>query len=165
MSIRVLAPAVLALALSSGALRAQTPGAAPTQRTDSMSVVRGTSVKWGPLEVPGFKPGLELGVLAGDPGKPAPYTVRLRFPAGYVFPAHYHPNAENITVISGRFLLGMGEQSDGKKQKTYAPGDYLYIPAEMPHFGRVEGPTIVQLHGMGPFEVKLVQPPVGASAP
>ena len=165
MSIRALAPAILALALPLAASRAQDPNAAPMQQSDSMAVVRGASVKWGPLEVPGFKSGAEIAVLAGDPGKPAPYTLRLRFPSGYVFPAHYHPNAENITVVSGRFFLGMGNHADKTKLRTYAPGDYLYIPGKMAHFGRVEGVTVVQLHGVGPFELKLAEPQVGESGP
>jgi len=128
-----------------------------------MTAVRRAAVKWGPVEVPGFAPGAQIGVLAGDPAQPGgPYTIRLKFPSGYAFPPHWHPVTENLTVLSGRFFLGMGERSNRAALKAYAPGDYISMPPKMPHFGRVEGVTVVQLHGIGPFEIKLVEPVVGA---
>jgi hypothetical protein len=36
-------------------------------------------------------PGMEQVVLVGDPAKPGPYTLRLKFPAGYKLEAHTHP--------------------------------------------------------------------------
>ncbi len=51
----------------------------------------------------------------------------------------------------------MGSEYDGSKLKSYAPGDYLFIAAENPHFGRVEGRTVVQLHGTGPFDITVVE--------
>ena len=39
-------------------------------------------VQWGPAP-PLVPPGAQIAVLAGDPGRPAPYTVRLKFPANY----------------------------------------------------------------------------------
>ena len=36
--------------------------------------------KWGPAP-PLLPPGAQIAVLSGDPGKPAPYAVRLKFPA------------------------------------------------------------------------------------
>ena len=151
----------LALALPLGALGAQDTTAA----ADSMVALRAADVKWGPVESPGFAPGLEIGVVAGDPSKAGPYTLRLRFPAGYAFPPHWHPMAENLTVVSGRFFLGMGGKRDDAARKEYGPGDYHLLPGRMPHFGRVEGPTVVQLHGMGPFEIKLAEQPVGGTRP
>ena len=165
MSIRVFSPAILALALPLAALRGPDPNAVPMQHADSMAVMRGESLKWSPLQLPGFKPGLETSVLEGDPGKPGPYTLRLRFPGGYTIPAHFHPTVENVTVLSGRFFLGMGARASGSAMREYAPGDFLSIPAQMAHFGRVEGVTVVQLHGAGPFVLKLAEPQAGASGP
>jgi quercetin dioxygenase-like cupin family protein len=160
MSHRIPAAAVvLALALPLCALGAQQPAAAH----DSMVATRAASVKWAPANVPGFAPGMEIGVVAGDPTQAGPYTLRLRFPSGYAFPPHFHPVDENLTVLSGRFFLAMGEKSQRRALKEYAPGDYLLLPATMPHYGRVVGRTVVQLHGTGPFEIKLVEQPAGAS--
>ncbi len=108
----------------------------------------------------GFDPGMKLAVLNGDPGKAGDYTVRLQFPAGYRFPMHWHPSAENLTVVSGKFQLGMGNTADGNALRNYAPGDYIYIPSGHAHFGgsSAQGPSVIQLHGEGPFQVMLGAP-------
>lgn len=121
---------------------------------DEMTMNTAAGMSFQPLEVPGFKSGLQLAVLHGDPAGKGDYTIRLKFPAGYTFPAHYHPNAEHLTVLSGRFLLSMGEK-EGGPLREYQPGDFLYIPATKPHYGGAKGETVIQLHGIGPFEIKL----------
>jgi ketosteroid isomerase-like protein/quercetin dioxygenase-like cupin family protein len=124
-----------------------------------MEILAARGLKWGPLEVPGFKPGIEIAAIHGDPSSEGDYTVRLRFPAGYAFPSHWHPNGEHLTVLRGTFRLGMGEKENPAALKTYLPGDFLYIPAKMAHFGGVQGPTEIQLHGTGPFQVILATQP------
>jgi uncharacterized protein (TIGR02246 family) len=121
---------------------------------DDMTMNAAAGLTLRPLEVPGFKPGAQLAVLHGDPTGKGDYTIRLKFPAGYTFPAHYHPNAEHLTVLSGTFLLSMGEK-EGGPLREYQPGDFLYVPAKKPHYGGAKGETVIQLHGIGPFEIKL----------
>ena len=145
-SIRIVVIAAL-LAFTVGA-QAQKP---------EMKAVAGASLTWTDMEVPGFNPGMKIAALVGDPSvADQAYTVRLKFPDGYRFPAHYHPKAENVTVLSGTFLLEMGPNPTGK-MTTYMPGDYLFIPPTMPHSGGATGETVIQLHGMGPFEILLVK--------
>src|SRR3954468_22045933 len=81
--------------------------------------------QWGPAP-PMLPPGAEIAVLAGDPGKAAPYTVRLKFPANYAVPAHSHPTDENVVVVSGAFTLGMGDKlaKTAPGNKTLTPGGY-----------------------------------------
>jgi quercetin dioxygenase-like cupin family protein len=55
-----------------------------------------------------------MAVLQGNPGGTGLFTVRLRFPNGYRLAPHTHPTDENVTVISGTFLVGMGETADWK---------------------------------------------------
>lgn len=126
-------------------------------KTETMTATPAASIKWGDINVPGFDPGLKIAVLAGNPDATGPYTLRLSFPAGYRFPPHWHPNAENLTVVSGTFQLAMGERVDNSQLKTYGVGDYLFIPAKHPHFGGVKGATVIQLHGDGPFTINLVE--------
>lgn len=122
-------------------------------------IVKADAVMFEPIEVPGFDSGMELAVLQGEPmGESGNYTLRLKFPDGYRFPAHYHPKAEQLTVLSGTFLLAVGETEDYEAVKTYAPGAYMYIPAEDPHYGGATGQTVIQLHGEAPFEIILVEP-------
>lgn len=116
-------------------------------------------IKYGPIEIPGFASGVKIAVIHGDPNAASgTYVIRLQFPAGYRFPAHWHPNAENLTVLSGEFLLGMGEQETVSKTVSYKPGTFMYIPGKMPHYGGVKGATVIQLHGEAPFQIELVKP-------
>ncbi|HJU67504.1 MAG TPA: SgcJ/EcaC family oxidoreductase [Gemmatimonadaceae bacterium] len=121
---------------------------------DEMTMNTAAGMTFQPLEVPGFKSGMQLAVLHGDPAGKGDYTIRLKFPAGYRFPAHFHPNAEHLTVLSGTFLLAMGEK-EGGALREYQPGDFLYVPPRKPHYGGAKGETVIQLHGIGPFEIKL----------
>jgi len=101
----------------------------------------------------------KLAVLHGDPGKKGDYVLRLQFPAGYKFPVHWHPGPEHLTVVSGTFMLGMGNSADWNTVRTYAPGDFIYIPARHPHFGGAgRDVTVIQLHGEGPFQLFLGSP-------
>jgi quercetin dioxygenase-like cupin family protein len=88
-------------------------------------------------------------------GASGPYVVRLAFPDGYRFPAHWHPQAENVTVLNGTLLLGMGAEEDPAAMTEYPPGSYLHIPAENVHYGGAKGETVLQLNGEAPFEINL----------
>jgi uncharacterized protein (TIGR02246 family) len=121
---------------------------------EDMQMNAAAGMSFQPLEVPGFKSGMQLAVIHGDPNGKGDYTIRLKFPAGYTFPAHFHPNAEHLTVLSGTFQLAMGEK-EGGMMRDYAPGDFIYMPAKKPHYGGAKTESVIQLHGIGPFEIKL----------
>jgi quercetin dioxygenase-like cupin family protein len=134
-----------------------------TAQDHDMKATTAKSLEWSPIQPPGFSPGMEIAVIHGDPAvADQPYTVRLKFQDGYRFPAHYHPKAENVTVLSGTFLLRMGATESGELT-TYMPGDYLHIPATQPHWGGTRGATVVQLHGEGPFQIMLAKPAASGS--
>jgi quercetin dioxygenase-like cupin family protein len=132
--------------------------AAMPMDSGTMEIRAVSALTWSDLQPTGFNPGMKVAVLHGDPGAPGPYTIRLLFPAGYEFPVHWHPGTENLTVVSGSFLLGMGTSGDRSAQRTYGPGDYLYIPGRMPHYGGARDETVIQLHGIGPFAINLGSP-------
>jgi len=113
--------------------------------------------KWGPA--PPFLPaGAMVSVLYGDPGKAAPYAIRVKFPANYEVPAHSHPTDENITVASGTLFLGMGDKLDKTKGTALPVGGFAQMPATMNHFAFTKAETTIVLHGMGPVEFKYVNP-------
>jgi len=126
---------------------------------DMKMPMNGKDIKWGP--VPPFFPfpkGAEFAVLSGDPSKDGLYVVRLKMPAGYKIPAHNHPTTENVTVVSGNFHIGMGDHLDEKKGIELTSGGYGEAPAKMNHYAWVTSPTIVQVHGQGPFAITYVNP-------
>jgi quercetin dioxygenase-like cupin family protein len=104
-------------------------------------------LKW--ADAPQFGKGVQTAVLAGDPSKEGPYVMRIKFPAGAMVPAHTHDKAENVTVISGTFGLGMGKQADKTKGQKLPAGSFFRIDPQTPHFAW-ESDAIVQVNGMGP---------------
>ncbi len=149
--------AVLCLtpALASAQAAEEAQEMADEQRMATM--VMNDDMEFEPIEVPGFDSGMQIASVVGDFTREGPYVLRLSFPDGYRFPAHYHPMDENLTVVSGTLLLAMGEEEDESSLVGYDPGDFINIPAEHPHFGGASGETVIQLHGMGPFEILLVE--------
>lgn len=126
------------------------------QATASLAGDPGT-IQWGPA--PAVLPaGAEIAVLQGDPGKAEPFTVRLRFPSGYRIAPHTHPTAENVTVIKGTFLAGMGTSFVERDLRTYGRDGFVSLPAAHPHYAMARGQTIVQVHAIGPFAIEYVNP-------
>ena len=107
---------------------------------------------------PSLPPGAELAVLEGDPSKPGPFVFRVKAPDGYRIPPHVHPKPERVTIIKGTFHLGMGETFDASKGETLPAGTYGVWPAGMKHYVWVEGETVVQFHGEGPWVIEYVNP-------
>jgi quercetin dioxygenase-like cupin family protein len=113
--------------------------------------------KWGPAP-PMLPAGAQIAVLAGDPSKAAPYTVRLKFPANYDIAAHSHPGDENVLVTSGELFIGMGTKLNRKSATTLSSGAYALMPAGMNHFAFTKSETTVVLYGIGPVDFKYVNP-------
>jgi quercetin dioxygenase-like cupin family protein len=120
--------------------------------------VSGDKLVWNDFHPPGFPQGAMIAVVHGNPKQKAPYTVRINLPDGYVIPVHLHSGDESLTVLSGTFRLAMGKTWDESKLPRYRAGDFLFIPANMPHFGGAIGPTMVQIHGIGPFTTTVLEP-------
>lgn len=117
----------------------------------------GHDVPWGDAP-PILAKGAKLAVLQGDPSKPGPFVMRLKAPSGYRVMPHSHTQIENVTVISGELKVGMGDQWDSKTMKTFKAGDFEAIPAKANHFAQFKGPTVIQIHGEGPFDLIYVNP-------
>lgn len=150
-------PSILLAAALSAAVTSVTVAQA-NGAMDGMTAVAASGITFGDIAVPGFDPGMKIAVIDGNPDSSGAYTLRLSFPAGYRFPAHFHPMAENLTVLSGTLLLAMGDRADESKLHAYRAGDYLHLPPVKPHFGGAREATVIQLHGQGPFKITLAQP-------
>ncbi len=117
-------------------------------------IVHYGDLKWTPI-----MKGCDLAPVSGDfNAEGAPFVLRVRCVDGAKIPAHWHPTDENVTVLKGTFLVGMGETFDESKLQTMNVGNFLTMPKEMRHFGACKGETIVQVHGAGPFKVNWVNP-------
>jgi hypothetical protein len=159
------------LALPAGIANAQTDAPAKTARTrpaamkPSAIVVEPGSEKWGDVPAAALvgTPSVELGgtlrlaVLQGDPTKAGgTYTLRLSCTDGLKIAPHWHPTAENVTVVKGAVGIGMGSKWDDGALKEIGTGGFASAPAQMRHFAQCKGDTILQVHGVGPFLVHFV---------
>lgn len=98
-------------------------------------------------------------VLSGDPGQAgSPFVLRIHNDPGYVCPPHTHPNDEHIVVVKGTWSVGMGPRIDLATVQPVELGGYTVVPAEMAHFCRSKTETIIQVHGVGPFTIDMVDP-------
>lgn len=118
---------------------------------------RGPELQWGPAPAI-FPPGAQMAVLQGNPGGSELFTVRLRFPNGYRIAPHTHPTDEHVTVISGTFLVGMGTTAESEGMMKLKAGGFVTAPANHAHYAAAQGPTVVQVHAIGPFAMTYVNP-------
>jgi quercetin dioxygenase-like cupin family protein len=132
------------------------PPAAPKEM-GKFEVFPADRIKWqqGPPSLP---KGATIAVLEGDPTKEGPFVFRVKVPDGYRIPPHTHPKTERVTVLSGTFHIGMGDRFDEKAGKAMPAGTYGHWPAGMKHFVWVEGETVLQFHGTGPWSIQYVNP-------
>lgn len=114
-------------------------------------------LRWGKVP-PVFPKGAQLAVVSGDPGKNGLYVVRLRMPPGYEIPAHHHPTAEYVTVLSGKFHIGMGDKLDQGRGQELRAGGFAEAPPGMNHYAWASSETVIQVHGQGPFALTYVNP-------
>lgn len=150
---RTIASVITAFAILSG-------GASTivTAQTAAHVIQTPKEVQWGPAP-PLLPAGAQIAVLAGDPGKAAPYTVRLKFPANYAIPAHSHPADEHVVIVKGALTFGMGDalMKTASGNKTLNVGGFALMPAKMNHFAfTTAAETEIVLYGQGPVDFKYV---------
>jgi imidazolonepropionase-like amidohydrolase len=107
-------------------------------------------------------PGTEMAIVKGNPYASEPFVFRFRMPSGYWIHPHSHPVDAHIRVISGTFLVGMGDVLDSAKVRTLAPGKAIDVKTGMHHFEGTRGPTDIEVSGTGPWGITFVDP---ANAP
>src|SRR5688572_17975574 len=105
------------------------------------------------------QPGMTQANLVGDPAKPGPYTIRLTFPDGYKLAPHSHPDAREVTILSGTWLTGYGKTFDAAALKELPAGSFYTEPANLPHFVQTKGAVVIQVSGIGPSTRVFVDPP------
>jgi hypothetical protein len=93
----------------------------------------------------------ENAVLFGDPTKPGPYVMRLRWLPGNMSRPHFHPNDRHFVVIEGTWWVGAGEKYDPESTVPVPAGGYVLHKAGAIHYdGAKKEPTVIQVWGMGP---------------
>lgn len=101
--------------------------------------------------------GAEYQVLYGDPGSEGVFAMRLNLPDGFLIAPHHHSQPEIVTVISGTFRVGIGEEADPENTTTLEPGGFFAYPPGMAHYAYADGETVVQLNSSGPWTITYVE--------
>lgn len=99
----------------------------------------------------------QMAVLYGDPSKPGFWAIRMKLPANWAFPPHYHPARENVTVIYGTFYAGLGTRVDRAHATAFHPGSFISIPANVRHYAFTKYPAIIDLSGTAPLKDVMVK--------
>src|SRR5262249_23740505 len=145
--------ALLAFASTAGADEAKKHK--PTAKTEAVSINE-NDLAWSDAP-PDLPKGAQLAVLYGDPAKKGLFTVRLKMPDGYKIPPHWHSQDEHLTILSGTLLMYMGDTMQSEPH-TLEVGAYHFLPAKSHHAAEAKGTLVVQLHGMGPFDIHYINP-------
>ena len=143
---------VCAMTALAGLSYAEEPAMAPMHK-----MMTPAQIVWGPAP-PGLPAGSQAAVLSGDPGKPGPFTLRAKMPAGYRIPPHWHATDEHVTVMSGTLAMGMGDAFDEKAMMTLPAGGFAAMPPNTRHYLVAKSPVVIQVHGTGPFSITYVNP-------
>ena len=103
-------------------------------------------------------PGTEIAIVSGNPSAAGPFVFRFRMPDAYCIPPHTHPVDARISVISGTFLVGMGDVLDMSRVRVINRGDSIVIHAGMAHFEGARGAVEIEIRGSGPWGIQFLDP-------
>jgi len=133
----------------------------PDDGTHFVRVLSGQE-HWVDYKGDGAKFGVKEAFILGDPNKPGPYVIRIKFPPGVVSSPHAHPELRVGTVIRGTWWTGTGEKFDPESMVPVPAGGMMVHPPGKVHYdGALTEETVVQMMGVGPSK-KIV---VDASKP
>jgi quercetin dioxygenase-like cupin family protein len=81
-----------------------------------------------------------------------PCRFFLKYPVGFVSPAHHHTPDHYVTVVSGTLLLTVGG-----KETRLEPGSFFMLTDKAPHVAKVEGdqPCVMFIQADGPWDVVM----------
>jgi hypothetical protein len=113
-------------------------------------------LKWS--DVPSLPPGAKMAVIEGPLNEAVPFTVRLKLPANWQVPAHWHPAVERVTVLSGTFHMGMGDKLEKQNGMAVKAGSMMIMQPKTNHYGWTTEETVIQLNGTGPWGVTYLNP-------
>jgi mannose-6-phosphate isomerase-like protein (cupin superfamily) len=127
-----------------------------TTKPEAAASINVAELKWGEAP-PDLPRGAQLAVLHGDPTQKVPFTIRLKVPSGYKIPPHWHSQDEQLTILSGTFIMHMGDTMETPGH-TLTAGAFHFLPGKAHHGAEARGETVIQIHGMGPFDIHYLNP-------
>ena len=94
----------------------------------------------------------QMDLVTGD-SPTAMKAFRIRYPAGLATDtgSHYHLGTEHIVILKGTLYFAYGSEVDVTKAKPYGPGEFIEIPAGVPHFEWMVGEVEAHVTHVGPL--------------
>jgi quercetin dioxygenase-like cupin family protein len=148
--------AVALLAAAPAARGGETQKKTTTAAKPEAVFVNPDELKWGDPP-PQFPKGGQLAILHGDPSKKGAFALRFKMPDGYRIAPHWHTQDEQLTIVSGKLMLHMGDTMDTPSHEL-GVGAFHFLPGKMHHGAQADGETVVQINGMGPFDIHYLNP-------
>lgn len=112
-----------------------------------------TDIEW--QDVPQL-PGLAAMLIKGNPDETGLYIMRVKFGAGVKSPPHHHDQDRYVTVVSGTWSFGIGENFACENTVPLGAGSYAVHPKGALHFdGSCGDEVIVEITGMGPVKTEF----------
>ena len=132
---------VLALVAALAAFASTAIGAEKTM------VVTPDQLTWKDMGIPGVMSAQVTGDMTKGPSR-----FFLKYPKGFVTPAHHHTPDHYVTVVSGTLLLTV----DGKETKL-GPGSFFALTNKAVHVAKVVGDedAVMFIQADGPWDVVM----------
>jgi quercetin dioxygenase-like cupin family protein len=93
----------------------------------------------------------ERAILFGDPDKPGPYVIQIKWLPGNFSRPHFHNSDRFFAVIKGTWWIGTGNKYDPATTVPAPAGSYvLHRAGEIHYDGAKDEEAIIQLVGVGP---------------
>jgi predicted metal-dependent enzyme (double-stranded beta helix superfamily) len=139
----LLIAAFVAAGISSPSVRAAEPSVDPK----SVEFVQPKDLKW----LRNAAGTSEQAVLYGDPAKPGPYVVRIKWLPGQFSRPHFHNNDRFFVVLSGTWWVGTGKTFEPEATVPMPAGTYvIHHGGEVHYDGAKNEEAIIQVWGNGP---------------
>jgi mannose-6-phosphate isomerase-like protein (cupin superfamily) len=123
-------------------------------------VVNAREIEYAPAPPDLLPPGAQLAALEGTPpfAEQKTFLVRIKVPDGYRFPVHRHGITDRFTILSGTLRHAVGDTWDEAALVDMKPGSVTVLPAGNEHYAVARGETVLQVFGVGPFDLRWSNP-------
>ena len=110
---------------------------------------------WGPGPA-GLPKGAKMILVSGNPTKEGPYTVRMRYPAGYRIGPHRYSSAVSFKIITGGLTYGLGTDTHSGI-KSLIKGRTGTVPANTYYYASTSMGATMEFKGTGPMTIEYAR--------
>jgi hypothetical protein len=103
-----------------------------------------------------------MATLHGSLDDPGPYLVLMKWYPGYMSAPHCYATDRLSLVLSGTWWVTSGADFEPENTVPVPAGGFVRRVAHTPHYDGVKSdatePAVIALFGVGPVDLKLVDP-------